>query len=82
MVRSVRNKLVPDFRWRIVRLRLRIGRGEVTDMKHPVDRDAVRRAAARHTKASAAINGRVVPKGFVRSQRVEKFLAEQFKQRS
>lgn len=51
-------------------------------MKHPVDRDAVRRAAARHTKASAAINGRVVPKGFVRSQRVEKFLAEQFKQRS
>ena len=51
-------------------------------MKYPVDSDAVRSAAAEHTKTSAALEGRVVPEAFARSERVEKFLAEQFKQRS
>lgn len=41
-----------------------------------VNEEAVKRSAVRSTKASAQIERRTVPAGFVRSQRVEKFLAE------
>ena len=38
--------------------------------------DAIKRSAVRSTKASAQLEGRVVPSGFVRSAKVEQFLAE------
>jgi len=41
-----------------------------------VSKDAVKRFAARSTKASAHIERRAVPAGFVRSAQVKKFLAE------
>jgi hypothetical protein len=44
-------------------------------MKHSVSRDAIKRFAKRSTKASAALERRAVPAGYVRSARVEKLLA-------
>lgn len=41
-----------------------------------VDKAAVKRSAVRSTKASAELERRVVPTTFVRSERVERFLAE------
>lgn len=41
-----------------------------------VNREALKRSVARSAEASARIEGRVVPKGYVRSERVERFLAE------
>jgi hypothetical protein len=41
-----------------------------------VNQEAIKRFAARSTKASALLERRVVPAGFVRSAKVEKFLAE------
>ena len=39
-----------------------------------VNKEAVERFAARSTKASAALERRTVPDGFVRSVKVQKFL--------
>lgn len=44
-----------------------------------VNKDTLRRAVARSTKASAQLERRTVPAGFVRSERVERFLAERRK---
>lgn len=44
-----------------------------------VNKDALQRAVARSTKASAQLERRTVPAGFVRSERVERFLAERRK---
>ncbi len=41
-----------------------------------VDEEAVQRAVVRSTKASAQLERRTVPAGFVRSEGVERFLAE------
>ncbi len=41
-----------------------------------VSKEAVKRSAIRSTKASAQIERRTVPAGFVRSERVEQFLIE------
>lgn len=41
-----------------------------------VDKKAVQRAVVRSTKASAELERRTVPTGFVRSERVERFLAD------
>jgi len=41
-----------------------------------VDESVVKRSVARSTKASAHLERRTVPAGFVRSPRVERFLAE------
>ena len=41
-----------------------------------VDSGAVKRAVAQSTRASAQLEQRVVPKGFVRSERAQKFLTE------
>jgi len=41
-----------------------------------VSKEAIKRAAALMTKASARLEHRVVPEGFVRSAKVEKFLAD------
>jgi hypothetical protein len=41
-----------------------------------VDKEAVKRAVVRSTTASAELERRLVPAGFVRSPRVEQFLAE------
>lgn len=38
--------------------------------------EAVRRSAIRSTLSSARLEGRIVPTGFVRSERVVQFLAE------
>jgi hypothetical protein len=40
-----------------------------------VTKDTIRRLAVRSTEASARLERRVVPAGFVRSPKVEKFLA-------
>lgn len=54
--------------------------GEVGVMAvRTVNKDALRRAVARSTKASAQLERRTVPAGFVRSERVERFLAERRK---
>lgn len=46
-------------------------------MEHRVvNREAVTRSVVRSTKASAQLERRTVPTGFVRSPRVEQFLAE------
>jgi hypothetical protein len=45
------------------------------DRCHVVTKDAVRRAAARSAKASAKLENRVVPAGFIRSPAVKRFLA-------
>lgn len=45
------------------------------DRRRDVAKDAVKRAAVRSTKASAKLEERVVPAGFVRSSSVERFLA-------
>ena len=39
-----------------------------------VDKEAVKRAVGRSTKASAELERRTVPAGFIRSERVERFL--------
>lgn len=41
-----------------------------------ISKEALKRSVARSTKASAQIEGRAVPSGFVRTARVEEFLAE------
>ncbi len=41
-----------------------------------VSKQAVKRSVVRSTKASAQLERRTVPAGFVRSKRVERFLAE------
>ncbi len=41
-----------------------------------VSKEAVERFAARSTKASAALERRTVPDGFIRSAKVQKFLNE------
>ncbi|WP_147264029.1 hypothetical protein [Desertihabitans brevis] len=41
-----------------------------------VSKEAVKRSVVRSTKASAQLERRTVPAGFVRSERVERFLAE------
>ena len=41
-----------------------------------VSKEALKRAVARSTKASAQIARRSLPAGYVRSARVERFLAE------
>lgn len=41
-----------------------------------VSRDAVKRFAVRSTKTSAQLERRTVPAGYVRSERIERFLAE------
>ncbi len=43
--------------------------------RHVVTKDTVKRAAARSTKASAQLENRVIPAGFVRSSTVSRFLA-------
>lgn len=40
-----------------------------------VSKEAVKRSVVRSTKASAQLERRTVPAGFVRSERVERFLA-------
>ena len=44
-----------------------------------VNKDALQRAVARSTKASAQLERRTVSARFVRSERVERFLAERRK---
>lgn len=44
--------------------------------RRAVTREVIMREATRSTKASAAIEGRTVPAGFVRSAKVQKFLDE------
>jgi hypothetical protein len=46
-----------------------------------VTKEEIRRAAQRSAKASARLEGRTVPKGFVRSPRVERRLAERREER-
>jgi hypothetical protein len=41
-----------------------------------VSKEAVKRFAVRSTKASARLERRVVPAGYVRSERVKQFLAD------
>ena len=41
-----------------------------------VTREAIRRAVTRSTRASARLEDRVVPRGFKRSPKVERFLAK------
>lgn len=41
-----------------------------------VDKESVKRFAVQSTKASAQIERRSVPKGYVRSAKVEQFLAK------
>lgn len=47
-----------------------------TRAKSRVTRDAVKRFAARSTKASAQLERRTVPVGYVRPAEVERFLTE------
>ncbi|GAB3358233.1 hypothetical protein GCM10027300_29140 [Modestobacter lapidis] len=50
---------------------------EVADVeRRVVNKKAVQRSVIRSTKASAQLERRIVPTGFVRSERVERFLAE------
>ncbi|MDJ1371884.1 hypothetical protein C7K25_10980 [Gulosibacter molinativorax] len=50
---------------------------EVADVKKRlVDKEAVRRAALRSTRASASLERRDVPVTFVRSEKTERYLAE------
>lgn len=44
-----------------------------------VDRAAIKCAVARSTRASAELERRTVPNGFVRSERAERLLAERHK---
>ena len=44
-----------------------------------VNKEAVKRSAVRSTKASAELERRTVLAGYVRSERVERFLAERHK---
>ena len=44
--------------------------------RRAVNKKAVQRSVIRSTKASAQLERRIVSTGFVRSERVERFLAE------
>lgn len=44
--------------------------------KREIDRAKVKRAATRATRASASLERRVVPNGYVRSEKAEQFLAD------
>jgi hypothetical protein len=44
--------------------------------RRPVSKESVKRFAARSTKASAQLERREVPAGFVRSPKVEQFLKQ------
>ncbi len=44
-----------------------------------VNKEAVKRSVVRSTKASAQLERRTVPAGYVRSERVERFLADRHK---
>lgn len=44
--------------------------------KRIIDRAAIKRAAQRSARDSAALEDRVVPPGFERSEQTEKYLAE------
>lgn len=44
--------------------------------KRIIDRTAIKRAAQRSTRDSAALEDRVVPPGFERSDQTEQYLAE------
>lgn len=50
-------------------------------MKRKIDKEAIRRQASNSTKASAAIEGRVIPEDYVRSDEVQQFLDEVFARR-
>ena len=66
--------------WRPVPLTKPEGTREVMIVeRRVVDRAAIKRAVARSTRASAQLERRVVPNGFVRSERAERFLAERRK---
>ncbi len=55
----------------------RLGRWKGTRMEpRVVTKEAIKRFAVRSTTASALLERRVVPVGFVRSSKVEEFLAE------
>jgi len=59
-----------------VAVRLTLPIVEVSSMKRKkVTREALRRAALRSAKASAELERRGVPAGYVRSEKVERFLA-------
>jgi hypothetical protein len=44
--------------------------------KRTIDRVAIKRAASRSTRDSASLERRVVPAGYVRSEKTERYLAE------
>lgn len=48
----------------------------VTVKRRIVSKEAIRRFAVRSTRESAKLEGRAVPVGHVRSERVHRFLAE------
>ena len=50
-------------------------REEASMDRRVIDKSAVKRSAERSTRLSAKLEGRVVPKEFVRSAKVEKFVA-------
>jgi hypothetical protein len=59
-----------------VAVRFTLPIAEVSSMKRKnVTREALRRAALRAAKASAELERRGVPAGYVRSEKVERFLA-------
>jgi hypothetical protein len=55
---------------------VRIVERRVEIKKRVVTREAVKRFAARSTRASAQLERRTLPDGYVRSSKVERFLAE------
>lgn len=56
--------------------------GVVVVERRVVSKEAVKRSAVRSTKASARLERRTVPAGYVRSARVEQFLAERRRQQA
>lgn len=48
---------------------------EATMARRVIDKSAVKRSAERSTQASARLEGRVVPREFVSSPKVEKYVA-------
>lgn len=46
-----------------------------------ISKEALRRSVVRSVEASAHLEGRTVPDDFIRSERVERFLAERRKRR-
>lgn len=57
----------------------RSGRGGDIVKRGFIDKEAVQRAVVRSTRVSAELERRTVPTGFVRSERVERFLADRRK---